>query len=77
SDGEAHKFKWAQVGEVFLDIKTYLFIAMSLANNLGAQVVNTFPPLILSTFSFYNHNTTLLNIPFGAVQYVVILGVAW
>ncbi|KAK3502129.1 major facilitator superfamily domain-containing protein [Neurospora crassa] len=77
SDGEAHKFKWAQVGEVFLDIKTYLFIAMSLANNLGAQVVNTFGPLILSGLGFDNHKTTLLNIPFGAVQYVVILGVAW
>ncbi|KAJ4412570.1 hypothetical protein N0V85_003663 [Neurospora sp. IMI 360204] len=77
SDGEAHKFKWSQVGEVFLDIKTYLFIAMSLANNLGAQVVNTFGPLILSGLGFDNHKTTLLNIPFGAVQYVIILGVAW
>ncbi|CCC13767.1 hypothetical protein SMACR_07276 [Sordaria macrospora] len=77
SDGEAHKFKWAQVGEVFMDVKTYLFIAMSLANNLGAQVVNTFGPLILSGLGFDNHKTTLLNIPFGAVQYVVILGVAW
>ncbi|KAK3949884.1 major facilitator superfamily domain-containing protein [Pseudoneurospora amorphoporcata] len=77
SDGEAHKFKWAQVGEVFLDVKTYLFVAMSLANNLGAQVVNTFGPLILSGLGFDNHKTTLLNIPFGAVQYVVILGVAW
>ncbi|KAK1773495.1 major facilitator superfamily domain-containing protein [Copromyces sp. CBS 386.78] len=76
-DGEAHKFKWAQVAEVFLDVKTYLFVAMSLANNVGAQVVNTFGPLILSGLGFDNHKTTLLNIPFGAVQYLVILGVAW
>ncbi|KAK3399565.1 major facilitator superfamily domain-containing protein [Sordaria brevicollis] len=79
-DGEAQnnrKFKWKQVGEVFGDVKTWLFVAMSLANNLGAQVVNTFGPLILSGLGYDNYRTTLLNIPFGAVQYVVILGVAW
>ncbi|KAK3389666.1 major facilitator superfamily domain-containing protein [Podospora didyma] len=73
----SRKLKWKQVLEVFLDIKTYLFICMALANNLGAQVTNTFGPLILQGLGFDKYKTTLLNIPFGAIQYIVILGVAW
>ncbi|KAK4446047.1 MFS general substrate transporter [Podospora aff. communis PSN243] len=67
-----------QIRETFLDPKTYLFAAMSLANNLGAQVTNTFGPLILSGFGGHSQlTTTLLNIPFGAIQYLVILAVAY
>ncbi|KAK3354033.1 putative MFS transporter [Lasiosphaeria hispida] len=72
-----HTFQWAQVTETFLDAKTYLFILMSLANNLGAQVTNTFGPLILSGLGFDKYTTALLNMPFGAVQYLTILLVAW
>ncbi|KAK0621016.1 major facilitator superfamily domain-containing protein [Immersiella caudata] len=69
--------KLHQIRETFLDPKTYLFAAMSLANNLGAQVTNTFGPLILSGFGYNQLTTTLLNIPFGAIQYAVILAVAY
>jgi hypothetical protein len=69
--------KVSQIRETFLDPKTYLFAAMSLANNLGAQVTNTFGPLILSGFGYPKLTTTLLNIPFGAIQYSVILAVAY
>jgi len=71
------ELKWSHVREAFLDPKTYLFLGMSLANNLGAQVTNTFGPIILSGFGFDKFKTTLLNIPFGAIQYLVILAVAW
>lgn len=69
--------KWNQVIEMFLDIKCYLFAAMTLAIILGAQVSFTFGPLILSSFGFDRYRTTLLNIPFGALQYIVILTTAW
>ena len=68
---------WSHVVEAFVDIKTYLFIGMSLANNLGAQVTNTFGPLILSGLGFDKYKTSLLNMPFGALQYAVILAVAF
>ncbi len=77
SGAGSQELKWAQVAEAFLDVKTYLFIGMSLANNLGAQVTNTFGPLILDGFGFDKYKTSLLNIPFGALQYIVILSVAW
>ncbi|KAK4231434.1 major facilitator superfamily domain-containing protein [Podospora fimiseda] len=73
----SRNLRWSQVLEAFIDIKTYLFIGIALANNLGAQVTNTFGPLILSGFGFDRYKTTLLNIPFGVIQYIVILGTAW
>jgi len=73
----SQSLKWSQIREVFFDVKTYLFIAMALANNLGAQVTNTFGPIILAGFGFDKFKTTLLNIPFGAIQYLVILAVAY
>ncbi|KAK3688896.1 major facilitator superfamily domain-containing protein [Podospora appendiculata] len=68
---------WHQVAELFLDVKTYLWVVMALANNLGAQVTNTFGPLILSGLGFDKYKTTLLNMPFGAIQYTIILAVAY
>ncbi|KAK1749779.1 major facilitator superfamily domain-containing protein [Echria macrotheca] len=73
----SHDLKWSHVRETFLDGKTYLFIAMAFANNLGAQVTNIFGPIILKGLGFDKFTTTLLNIPFGAIQYLVILAVAW
>ena len=34
----SNEFKWEHVVEAFLDIKTWLFVAMSVLDNLGAQV---------------------------------------
>jgi MFS family permease len=46
---------------------------MSLLLNVGASVTNTFGPLILSGLSSDKYITSLLNMPFGAVQFIVIL----
>ncbi|KAJ4418796.1 hypothetical protein N0V82_005361 [Gnomoniopsis sp. IMI 355080] len=73
----SRELRWHQVGETFLDIKTYLFLAMSFGNNLGAQVINTFGPLIVGGLGFDKYTTTLLNMPFGALQYLIILVVAY
>ncbi|KAH8742887.1 hypothetical protein F5883DRAFT_666939 [Diaporthe sp. PMI_573] len=48
SSASSNKFKWKQVFETAFDIKTWLFIVMAFGNNLGAQVTNTFRPLILN-----------------------------
>jgi hypothetical protein len=50
---------------------------MTLAIILGAQVSFTFGPLILSSFGFDKYRTTLLDIPFGALQCIIILATAW
>jgi predicted MFS family arabinose efflux permease len=46
---------------------------MSLLLNVGAAVTNTFGPLILSGLGFDKYITSLLNMPFGAVQIIIIL----
>ncbi|KAI1126996.1 major facilitator superfamily domain-containing protein [Nemania abortiva] len=71
------EFKWKQVGEIFLEPKTYLWVALSLFINAGASVTNTFGPLILNGLGFDKYLTSLLNIPFGFVQWVIILLASW
>jgi hypothetical protein len=46
---------------------------MSLLINVGAAVTTTFGPLILSGFGFDRYITSLLNMPFGAVQIIIII----
>lgn len=77
SGADSREMRWSQVGEVFTDAKSYLYFVMSFGNNLGAQVVNTFGPLILDGLGFDKYTTSLLNMPFGAMQYIVILAVAY
>ncbi|KAK6580234.1 hypothetical protein PZA11_007256 [Diplocarpon coronariae] len=69
----SREFEWSHVLEVFLEPKTYLWFAMALLLNVGASVTNTFGPLILSGLGYDKYITSLLNMPFGAVQLIVIL----
>jgi MFS transporter, ACS family, DAL5 transporter family protein len=66
------EFKWNQALEALIEPKTWLFIAMALCLNVTAAVTNTFGPLIVGGFGFDRAVTSLLNIPFGAVQLIVI-----
>ncbi|OAL69220.1 MFS transporter [Trichophyton violaceum] len=69
----ATEFRWSHVFEALFELKTYLWIAMSLLLNIGAAVTNTFGPLILNGFGYDKYITSLLNMPFGAVQVIVIM----
>ncbi|KAF4547730.1 MFS-type transporter-like protein 41 [Elsinoe fawcettii] len=68
-----NEFKWSHVKEIFLDPKSYMFFFMALLLNVGAAVSNVFGPLILSGLGFDKYKTSLLNIPFGVVQLLIIL----
>ena len=67
------EYKISHVLDTILDTKTYLFIGMTMLLNIGAQVSNTFGPLILSGFGYNKYTTSLLNIPFGVLQFLSIL----
>lgn len=69
----SREFEWSQCIEVFLEPKSYLWVGMSLLLNVGASVTNTFGPLILSGLGFDKYITSLLNMPFGALQFIIIL----
>lgn len=70
---DSREFRWSQIREALVDLKTYLFFALSLGNNLGAQVASAFGPLVLSDLGYDPQTTLLLNIPFGALQYMVVI----
>lgn len=74
---DSREVRWGQVKEAVKDVKTCLFFIMSLGNSLGSQVPYTFGPLIFKRLGYDNYTTLLLNMPFGALQYIVILGVSW
>jgi len=69
----SREFEWSHVWEVFLEPKTYLWFSMALLLNVGASVTNTFGPLILKGLGFDKYITSLSNMPFGAVQLIIIL----
>ncbi|TGJ84609.1 hypothetical protein E0Z10_g4141 [Xylaria hypoxylon] len=73
----SQEFKWEHVREMFLEPKTYLWVALSLFVNAGASVTNTFGPLIINGLGFDKYKTSLLNIPFGFVQWLIILLASW
>lgn len=73
----SREFKWAHILELFLEPKTYLWVALAMLLNVGASVTNTFGPLILEGLGFDQYTTSLLNMPFGAMQWIVIIFASW
>ncbi|KAJ5560297.1 hypothetical protein N7513_002696, partial [Penicillium frequentans] len=71
------EFKLSHVYEAVLEPKTYLWIGMAMLLNIGASVTNTFGPLILGGLGYGKYRTSLLTMPFGAMQFIAILISSW
>lgn len=67
------EWKWNQAIEVFVDPKSYLWLAIVMFPNIGAAVTNVFGPTLIQRFGFDVFRTTLLSMPFGALQTIAIL----
>ncbi|KAK1224660.1 hypothetical protein PQX77_012405 [Marasmius sp. AFHP31] len=67
------EYKWGQVLEALLEIKTWLFLSMTLLVNVGGSVATVFGPIILAGLGFDKFKTSLLNIPFGVLQMIFIM----
>ncbi|KAJ5724076.1 hypothetical protein N7488_002111 [Penicillium malachiteum] len=74
---ETHEWKWEQVKEAFLDIKSWFWFALMISISIPSGGITTFGPLIIEDFGFNDLNTILLNIPFGAIQLIATMGGAW
>ncbi|WWC86921.1 uncharacterized protein L201_001800 [Kwoniella dendrophila CBS 6074] len=68
----ATEFKWSHAYELALDIKSWMYLAMTLLLNVGAAVTTYFGPALLAQFSSDKYTITLLNMPFGFLQFVAI-----
>lgn len=73
----SYEFKWSHVLEVVIEPKSWLWVGMAVLPNLGSAMTSIFGPLIVSGFGFDEYETSLLNIPFGAVQTLVIVACCW
>jgi uncharacterized membrane protein YidH (DUF202 family) len=73
----SYEFKWSQVWEVALEPKCWLWVGMAVLPNMGSAMTSIFGPLIVSGFGFDKFQTSLLNIPFGAIQTIVIVACCW
>ncbi|WVQ83426.1 hypothetical protein IAT38_005567 [Cryptococcus sp. DSM 104549] len=68
------EYKMSHVYELFYDTKSYLYLSMSMLLNVGASVTTVFGPTLLKGFGFSTRITSLLNMPFGFLQFLAILG---
>ncbi|KAJ7217670.1 MFS general substrate transporter [Mycena pura] len=70
---ETKKWKWTQVRECLLDMKTWLWFSLIFLISIPSGGISTFGPLITQSFGFTQLNTILLQMPFGAVQILATL----
>ncbi|EAT78946.2 hypothetical protein SNOG_13499 [Parastagonospora nodorum SN15] len=74
----SHKFNWKHVIEAVTEPKYWLYMIMVIAVNAGASVSSVFGSIILKDLAgFTADEAVLLNMPFGALQFVSILGASW
>ncbi|KAJ7217865.1 MFS general substrate transporter [Mycena pura] len=73
---ETKIWKWDQVLEVLLDIKTYLWFALLFLCAVPSGGIGAFGPLIIQGFGFNQFDTILFNIPFSAFQVILTISAA-
>ncbi|ANB11966.1 Thi73p [Sugiyamaella lignohabitans] len=70
---ETNVWKWEQVLETALDLKTYVWMLLLFCVSVVSGGISTFGPLIIQEFGFTSFQTILLNIPSGFVQIMIVL----
>ncbi|OJJ06749.1 hypothetical protein ASPVEDRAFT_140207 [Aspergillus versicolor CBS 583.65] len=70
----SREWRWDHVWETLLDVKTWIWFILIIAISGG---ISTFGSLIITSFGYTNFDAILFNLPFGAVQVVIILGGGW
>jgi MFS family permease len=71
------KFKVPQLWEAMYDPKSWVLVGTSVLLNAGASVTGTFGGLLIKGLGFDNYRTVLLNMPFGGVQFLIILVISY
>ncbi|KAJ7257958.1 MFS general substrate transporter [Mycena haematopus] len=64
----------SQALEAFMDIKTYLFFLFGFTANVPNGGTSNFGTLIIQGFGFNTLNTTLMQLPYGAIIVAFIIG---
>ncbi|KAL2130872.1 hypothetical protein VTI74DRAFT_5826 [Chaetomium olivicolor] len=70
----SREWRWDHVWETLWDLKTWCWFVAIVAISGG---ISTFGSLIVRDFGYVNFHAILFNIPFGAIQFLIIIGAAW
>ncbi|KAJ3947838.1 uncharacterized protein N0V96_002073 [Colletotrichum fioriniae] len=68
---ENKKFKWPQFREAMMDLKTWLLFLFAVASNTPNGGLTTFQGLVIRGMGFSTLQTTLIQMPSGAVQLIL------
>lgn len=70
-------WKWHQFRETTADVKTWLIIIIVIAGNVPTGVTGSFSSLVIKGFGYTSKESTLLNIPSGAIQMLAVIVASW
>ncbi|KFX87987.1 hypothetical protein V490_07909 [Pseudogymnoascus sp. VKM F-3557] len=71
--GVERSWKWSQVKEAFLDVKTWIFFILGILNTIPSGGLSNFGSLLIKGFGFSAINTQLLTIPSHVIQVVFLI----
>ncbi|KAL2170676.1 hypothetical protein VTG60DRAFT_4518 [Thermothelomyces hinnuleus] len=70
-------WRWDHVWETLWDLKTWCWFIAIVSISIASGGISTFGSLIVKDFGYTNFDAILFNIPFGAIQFFVIIGSGW
>ncbi|KAK4159507.1 major facilitator superfamily domain-containing protein [Cladorrhinum sp. PSN259] len=73
----SREWRWDHVWESLLDLKTWCWFVIIVAISIASGGIGTFGSLIVKSFGYTNFQAILFNIPFGVIQFCVIIGSGW
>ncbi|KAK3361915.1 major facilitator superfamily domain-containing protein [Lasiosphaeria ovina] len=73
----SREWRWDHVWETLWDLKTWCWFIIIVAISIASGGISTFGSLIVKSFGYTNFEAILFNIPFGAIQIIVIIGSGW
>ncbi|RDW67254.1 putative MFS transporter [Aspergillus mulundensis] len=73
----SREWRWDHVLETMVDVKTWVWFLLIVAISIPSGGISTFGSLIITSFGYTNFTAILFNLPFGAIQFVIILLGGW
>ncbi|KAM5358994.1 hypothetical protein ACJZ2D_014819 [Fusarium nematophilum] len=77
SGTENTSLKPYQVWEALKDYQFWCLVLIAMCSNTGAATLTTFASILFSGMGFDLHTSLLLNMPFGAMAFICVLGSGW
>ncbi|KAI0321878.1 MFS general substrate transporter [Amylostereum chailletii] len=74
---ENKKFKWEQVKEALLDVRTWLIVLTTMMTSIPNGALSNFSNLIIKSFGYTSKQTLILSTPGGAIGAAMTLFCGW